>query len=247
MPSNAFPTTRGLGSPEGAHRQGACDGPHPPALRSPDDDGGGPSHPAESDLHGSVPLLGKMHNGSHSPLIAQELFDDVQAGLHRKPRARYPKQKHAFMGLLTCGRCRCAMTAEKKKGKLRLLPLHGASGRLWERLHPRGAVGRPAQRVVGADRDPGRDRRLDRRRHPRGDTCGLEQERQQALAQATQRRRGVQAKLDRGYEDYLEGRISEGFWTRKSEEWEAELAVVEGEVRRLSQPTPAYAVTAEKS
>jgi hypothetical protein len=29
----------------------------------------------------------------------------------------YPKQRHAFMGLLTCGRCGCSITAEKKKGK----------------------------------------------------------------------------------------------------------------------------------
>lgn len=41
----------------------------------------------------------------------------MQAVLTRKPRARYPKQKHAFMGLLKCGRCDCAMTAERKKGK----------------------------------------------------------------------------------------------------------------------------------
>ena len=29
----------------------------------------------------------------------------------------YPKQKHAFMGLLKCARCGCTMTAQMKKGK----------------------------------------------------------------------------------------------------------------------------------
>ena len=70
---------------------------------------------------------------------------------------------------------------------------------------------------------------------------------EQAVAYATQRSRGLQAKFDRGYDDYLEGRIPEGFWKRKSEEWEAELATVDAELARLSRPTPAYAVTAEKT
>jgi len=37
-----------------------------------------------------------------------------------------------------------------------------------------------------------------------------------------QQRRAVVARLDRGDDDYLDGKISEDFWTRKSEQWEAE-------------------------
>jgi hypothetical protein len=44
----------------------------------------------------------------------------------------------------------------------------------------------------------------------------------------------VQKKLDRGYEDYPETRISNAFWTRKSAEWEAELATIEGELSRYA-------------
>ena len=66
----------------------------------------------------------------------------------------------------------------------------------------------------------------------------LEPARQQSLAQLTQRRRAVQAKLDRGYDDYLEGRISEVFRRRKSEEWESELTTVDAEFNRLSDSTP---------
>jgi len=35
--------------------------------------------------------------------------------------------------------------------------------------------------------------------------------------------RAVQSKLDRGYEDRLEEKISAAFWERKSQTWEAEL------------------------
>ena len=74
----------------------------------------------------------------------------------------------------------------------------------------------------------------------------LEQTRQESLAPLTQRRRSVQAKLDRGYDDYLEGRISDGFWARKAEEWESELSAIDAELGRLSRPTPTYAATGEK-
>jgi recombinase/recombinase-like zinc beta ribbon protein len=67
--------------------------------------------------HGEFLWLGTRYQGSHHPLITRATFDQVQAALHRKPRARYARQRHAFMGLLTCARCGCSMTAEQKKGK----------------------------------------------------------------------------------------------------------------------------------
>ena len=60
---------------------------------------------------------GKAYKGSHQPVITREAFDEVQAVLRRKPRARYPKQRYALTGLLRCARCGCVMTAERKKGK----------------------------------------------------------------------------------------------------------------------------------
>ena len=44
----------------------------------------------------------------------------------------------------------------------------------------------------------------------------------------------------------MEGRISEGFWARKSTEWESELVTIDAELSRLSRPTPTYVATAEK-
>jgi hypothetical protein len=61
-----------------------------------------------------------------------------------------------------------------------------------------------------------------------------------AVEQLEQRRRAALSKFDRGYEDLLEGRISEEFWTRKSAQWEAELAVMEAERRRVQAPKKRY-------
>ena len=54
------------------------------------------------------------------------------------------------------------------------------------------------------------------------------------------------AKLDRGYDDYVSGRISEEFWTRRSEQWEEEHRLVDGELARLEHANGHIAVTGEK-
>jgi hypothetical protein len=53
-----------------------------------------------------------------------------------------------------------------------------------------------------------------------------------SIQQVENRRRTVVSKIDRGYEHFVAGRISEGFWTRKSAEWDDELRVVDAERAR---------------
>jgi site-specific DNA recombinase len=184
---------------------------------------------------GEFRWLGTLHAGSHEPLITRDRFAHVQAMLARKPRATYPKQQHAFMGLLTCARCQCSITAERKKGKYtyyRCTGFHGKCGNAYIREETLSALlGEVVQRVqipveiadwmAGSLRDSQK---------------AAEQARQRTSAQLTKCRQDIQAKLGRGYEDYLEGRISDAFWARKSGAWESELTTVEAELRRESQP-----------
>ena len=72
-----------------------------------------------------------------------------------------------------------------------------------------------------------------------------EQRRCDALRQIDQRRRTIVSKLDRGYEDLLSGRISEEFWSRKSKEWESELAGVDAQRPGLDAPRPLASATGE--
>ena len=59
---------------------------------------------------------GELHDGSHEPLISQELFDKVQAILRRRSvsKNRRPEPFH-FMGEIRCGECGCTITAERQK------------------------------------------------------------------------------------------------------------------------------------
>jgi len=71
-------------------------------------------------------------------------------------------------------------------------------------------------------------------------------QRADAQRQAENRRRIVVSKIDRGYEDFVSGRISETFWTRKSAEWEAELQTIDAERVRLNAAHTPAVVSAEK-
>ena len=62
----------------------------------------------------------------------------------------------------------------------------------------------------------------------------------------SQRRQKLQSKIDRAYDDYLEGRVSEAQWTRKSAEWESELATTDAELSRLTTAAPTDVATGEK-
>ena len=137
------------------------------------------------------------------------------------------------------------MTAERKKAKhtyYRCTVFHGRCGNEYireERLAD--LLGGVVQRI----QIPG-DVADSIAEHLRDGQTETEQARQRSVSQLAQRQRAVQVKLDRGYEDYLEGRISESFWTRKSQEWEMESATIESEIGRLSHPAPGIVATGEK-
>ena len=60
---------------------------------------------------------GELYEGKHEPIIPRDLFDRVQAVLKRRTKVVSKKQKEiAYLGLLRCGECGCAITAERQKG-----------------------------------------------------------------------------------------------------------------------------------
>jgi hypothetical protein len=53
----------------------------------------------------------------------------------------------------------------------------------------------------------------------------------------------LRSKLDRAYDDRLSGAISDDLWTRKSQEFEAELQRVRTEMERHKQASREYEAT----
>jgi hypothetical protein len=67
-----------------------------------------------------------------------------------------------------------------------------------------------------------------------------------ALMRLQQQYLAVQQKLDRAYEDRLEGKITDELWTRKSAEWGAELEAIRRETRQHERASQNYSVTGSK-
>ena len=65
--------------------------------------------------YGHFRYVGEVHEGKHTPIMTKKLFDAVQSVLeqrgHKRKGANAPQ---ALCGLLTCGACNMAITAEKK-------------------------------------------------------------------------------------------------------------------------------------
>ncbi len=67
--------------------------------------------------YGHFEYAGELYEGKHPPIVTKRLFDDVRVALERRthhiPKEREPKP---FAGLLRCGECGMAITAEVQKG-----------------------------------------------------------------------------------------------------------------------------------
>ena len=188
---------------------------------------------------------GTKYPGCHQAVITRELFDAVQAIPRHRPRARHLKHRHPFMGLLTCANCGCAITAERKKGKYvyyhctdyrggcdnTYIREEQLSDLLGDVIKPIQITPETVQELATAFRTSDQE---------------AEHRRTESLRQLDQRRRTVVSKQDRGYDDFVSGRISDEFWTRKSQEWEAELSTFDAERTRLQQPRPPATATAQK-
>lgn len=66
---------------------------------------------------GMVCWDGETHFGTHKPLITLGLFTQVQETMKGRTRCTgFGGKEFAYKGILTCGHCGCAMTAEEHKG-----------------------------------------------------------------------------------------------------------------------------------
>ena len=195
--------------------------------------------------HGGFVWKGKQYRGLHEPLISKGLFDATQAVFSASNRPRYAKHQHAFAGLLTCGLCGCAITAELKKGRYVYYHCTGSRGRcgntyvreedlarLFAELVRRIQIGPETANLLA---EALRQSQHDKERLHRT-----------AIMKSQQRHLSIQAKLDRAYDDRLAGKISEELWMRRSTAWEADLASVGQEVKQHQQASHNYSATGSK-
>jgi len=67
-----------------------------------------------SFYYGEYEYAGKIYQGQHKAMISSEEYDQVQKILGRKGKPRAKHKKLPLTGLIHCGECGCAITADEK-------------------------------------------------------------------------------------------------------------------------------------
>lgn len=137
------------------------------------------------------------------------------------------------------------MTAEKKKGKYvyyRCTGFHGKCGNAYIREEQLATLLATVIAPIQITPEIANDIAT----ALRSNEAKGQHQRQNAIRQLERHRHDVTRKLDRGYEDFTGGKISEEFWSRKSQEWEAELQNVQTEQAKIELPQPNVMTTAQK-
>jgi len=189
--------------------------------------------------YGEFYWLGQLHQGLHKPVISRDLYDRVQAVFAAANHPRHTKRRHALAGLVTCGRCGCAFTAEIKKGQYVYYHCTGHRGpcgntyvREEELIRQFGELLKQVRiptELAGKLATVLRESQTDKEKFVRTSMLRLQQ--QQML---------LRSKLDRVYEDRLSDAIPEELWNSKSAALQDELRQVRTEMERHEVASQAY-------
>lgn len=186
---------------------------------------------------GSFVWQGKLYQGSQVPLVDREQFDRVQRVFQGRNKPKYRKHAFAFQGLLTCAYDQCAVTAEIKKQKYTYYRCTGFRGPCDLPYMREELLGERLGRIVEDIFIPGSilAQLENSLLNDKGREEAIQGERRTRLRD---RLSSVRSRLDQSYTDKLDGKITEGFWTRKSDEWCAEEQRICSEMVALEQTKP---------
>ena len=166
---------------------------------------------------------GRLHQGSHQPLVSRELWDRVQDILDGRNSSKHRRVKHnfAFSRLIACGHCGCSVVGEIKKRRYIYYHCTGYKGKCDEPYvreevleEKFGALlGRLAfdDEVLDWVRDALHESHADERR-----------EHEAAIKRLRAEYDRLQNRIHAAYVDKLDGIIYAAFFEKMSAEWRGE-------------------------
>jgi site-specific DNA recombinase len=184
---------------------------------------------------GNFEWQGIEYSGKHEPLISPEAFESVQRIFSGHNKGKYRKHRFPFSGMLRCAHDGCTVTTELHKGKyvyyrcsygrgkcdLPYMREENLSEKLGEILKGIYVPENVAELIASS---------------LQSDMDGTEVRRVEQLNVAKQQLARLQARLDKVYEEHLDGKISDDLWERKSAEYRDREMMLEAQVQTLSKP-----------
>jgi site-specific DNA recombinase len=193
---------------------------------------------------GELEWSGKIFKGSHEPLVSVDLWNCVQDVLDGRNRTRPDGTgggvlDFAFTGMIVCGHCGCAITAEIKKGKYIYYHCTGYRGNCREPYIPEKVLEERFADLLSRIR-------LDQEVHDlilKALRESYEVEKRDHDA-AVKRLRGemdrLQQRLERLYVDKLDETITDDFYRRMTAQWRDEIDRCQRDMNRHVEASSAY-------
>lgn len=173
--------------------------------------------------YGDFIWAGKEYRGKFEPIISKELYDRVQEVMVDKGNRRTRQQKHdwAFQGMLSCGHCGCAITAELKKQRYVYYPCTGYKGKCPEKYIREEEIARQFGEALKAIQLDGEV--LDWiKTDLKGSHEAERLHHSEAIKSLQDHYQRLQNRPDAMYVDKLDGAISQSFFEEKSVHWRKE-------------------------
>lgn len=182
---------------------------------------------------------GIEYEGKHEPLVSCSLWYSVQDSCEKRCVEK-PKQtaEFAYTGLMKCGNCGCAITAERKKDKYNYYHCTGHKG--WHYKEPvvreEKLEAQFSSLLKGLEIEEGIARIILEwlEAETRDERKTLEETRERLAAQ----RRSLQRRSEVLYDDRLDGRITVTRFDEKDAEIRRELELVEEKLDSLEVSSP---------
>ncbi len=169
--------------------------------------------------YGAFRWAGTIYQGNHKPIIDKGLFETAQEKMKSFNKFLGKRRNFAYSSILRCSRCGCRITAEIKKGKYVYYHCTGHKGgdckkhyvreewltdrftKILESIH---VDERTAALIKQALKESHKDKK---------------EYHEHALTQLQKQYNKLQERLDKAYEDKLDGLLSNDDWNKKTAEW----------------------------
>jgi site-specific DNA recombinase len=180
---------------------------------------------------------GKTYNGTHTPLVTGNLFQQVQDVFQGHNRPKYGKHQFAFSGMLNCAYDQCRVTAEIKKSRYIYYRCTGHRGPCELPYFREEEIGDRLGKILKDIHIPD-DVLGQLETSLLNDNGSAEAVRKQQGERLQQRLASVRHRIDQAYTDKLDGKISDELWTRKAVDWQNEEQQVLMALQGLEQIQP---------
>ncbi len=182
---------------------------------------------------------GQITEGKQQPLIDNAIFDKVQKILTSKTTPKYSKHNFLFKGLIRCSECNGVVTWEIQKGIIYGHCNHyrNCSQKIWSKEYEV-----ENQFVVAFDNLTIKNNRIVEwiRKALKESHKDEIDYHSKSLTELKQRYDQIQNRLDRLYDDKLDGKISEEFYDRKFKQFAQEKDQITDSIKKHSQANIKY-------